>query len=416
MTPQAVSYVCLDPGVPVFGRKGCSVHVQEVLRDLVRRGAAVDLLATRTGGSAPRGLGAVPVHELGRPGGYDDAARERALVDLDRRAAAAVGSRLVQARAARGGRGLRPVVYQRYSLWSCAVLERARAAGAATVLEVNAPLVQEQARHRVLVDERTAVERTARALRAAHLAYAVSEPVARWARDLAGVDVAVLPNGVDPARFAVGPRDAGDADAGAWSGRTAGAGRPLVVAFVGTFRPWHGTGVLLDALARLGARPPAGLPPLRLLLVGDGPCREATVRRAAELGVDVRDTGPVPPDAVPGLLAGADVAVAPYPAGDAYFSPLKVMEYLAAGLPTVAGAVTDLPRLFADGSELLLVPPGDAGALAAALHRLRADAGLRERLGRAGAAAVRDRHTWSAVVDEVLQRATLAADAVAVAA
>ena len=44
-----IAYICADPGVPVFGQKGCSIHVQEVMRALAARGAEVELWATRLG-------------------------------------------------------------------------------------------------------------------------------------------------------------------------------------------------------------------------------------------------------------------------------------------------------------------------------------------------------------------------------
>lgn len=374
--------VCIDPGVPVFGRKGCSVHVQEVLREVVRRGHAAELVTARPGGDPPADLAGVRVHDLGRARGDDPAGRERLLVAAD-----AVAADLVRKIVSRAHDA---VVYQRYSLWSCEVMEAARDLGVPCVLEVNAPLVTEQARHRVLVDEAGATARTARALRAATYAYAVSGPVAAWAESTGGRFVDVVPNGVDPDRFP--PRPPVE--------RT-----PLTVAFVGTFRPWHGVELLLDAVEQLSAD---DAPPPRLLLVGDGPTRDVAVARARGMGVEVEAPGAVDPAQVPGLLVGADAAVAPYPSGDAYFSPLKVMEYLAAGLPTVAGAVTDLPVLFTDAEELLLVPPGDATALATALRRLRDDPELRSRLGTQGAAAVRERHTWAAVVDRALGAGGLA--------
>jgi glycosyltransferase involved in cell wall biosynthesis len=377
-----VVYVCLDPGVPVFGRKGCSVHVQEVLREMVSRGLHVDLVAARTGGPLPSGLADITVHELGRPKAATDAELERLLIEADEDAATLV-AKLISAEEAD------TVVYQRFSLWSCAVLQAAVGAGATTVLEVNSPLVEEQARHRVLVDADGARRRAALALTAADLPFAVSGPVADWATALCRRPVLVVPNGVDPGRFP--PRAPGVAEQDC-----------LTVAFVGTFRPWHGLELLLDAVASLGELD--GLP-LRLLLVGDGPGRADVLDRAEAAGLDVEAPGAVDPAEVARLLAGADVAVAPYPAGETYFSPLKVMEYLAAGVATVSGAVTDLPRLFAAGEEVLLVPPGDVPALAGALQRLRTDAGLRERLGRAGAAAVRQRHTWSSVVSTVLDAA-----------
>src|SRR5258707_8316814 len=51
-----IAYISADRGVPVFGRKGCSIHAQEVLRAMVKRGAQVDLFATSLGGEAPPGL------------------------------------------------------------------------------------------------------------------------------------------------------------------------------------------------------------------------------------------------------------------------------------------------------------------------------------------------------------------------
>lgn len=394
--PDHVVYVCLDPGVPVFGRKGCSVHVQSVLRELLARGARVDLVASRTGGPAPRGLEGVRVHELGRPRAESPAAVEALRTAQDEHAAELVAG-LLRATASRA-----PLVYQRYSLFSARVMETAAELGVPGILEVNAPLVEEQARHRVLVDGAGARSATVRALRAAHLAYAVSGPVAAWAEALLGDggEVRVVPNGVDVARFA-SPAEAGDRG-------TAAVPDPLTLAFVGTFRPWHGVDLLVDAVARLG-----GEHRVRLLLIGDGPERTAVLARAVERGVAVAAPGAVDPDAVPGLLAGADVAVAPYPEGEAYFSPLKVMEYLAAGLPTVAGAVSDLPRLLTDGAEVLLVPPGDLDALTLALRRLVADDGLRRRLSRAGRQAAERRLTWQAAVGTVLEASAARSPALA---
>ena len=49
-----IAYVCCDPGVPVFGCKGCSIHVQEVLREFLRQGHDVTLFAINVNGSCPR--------------------------------------------------------------------------------------------------------------------------------------------------------------------------------------------------------------------------------------------------------------------------------------------------------------------------------------------------------------------------
>ena len=134
-----VSYVCLDPGVPVFGAKGASVHVQEVLRALRRAGHEVVLHAARCGDLVPADLADLTVVET-PVRAHDPAGRERAQAEASRRAARDVLERGAD------------LVYERYSLFSTALADVARAAGAPGVLEVNAPLIDEQRRHRVLVD------------------------------------------------------------------------------------------------------------------------------------------------------------------------------------------------------------------------------------------------------------------------
>jgi glycosyltransferase involved in cell wall biosynthesis len=145
-----------------------------------------------------------------------------------------------------------------------------------------------------------------------------------------------------------------------------------------------------------------------LLIVGDGPER---ARLEADLAArDLREsaqlTGAVAPEAVPGLLASMDVAVAPYPPlASFYFSPLKVYEYMAAGLPVVASHIGQLAALLRDGVDGLFCPPGDAAALAAALERLKREPALRVRLGQAARAKVLREHTWEAVAQRILDLA-----------
>ena len=59
-----IAYVCADPGVPVFGRKGCSVHVQEMIRAFRRSGADVELFAARADDPLPPELEGVRVHRI----------------------------------------------------------------------------------------------------------------------------------------------------------------------------------------------------------------------------------------------------------------------------------------------------------------------------------------------------------------
>ena len=147
----------------------------------------------------------------------------------------------------------------------------------------------------------------------------------------------------------------------------------------------------LDALLAL-----ADLRPDTLFLLvgseGEGPV-EADARRRANVRV-------VPwqePAALPAWLHAADVllippSLAPLEQFRNCVLPLKLFAYLAAGRPILAPAAPDTAELLADGETALLVPPGDPGAAAAALDRLR-DRALAARLG-AAALARSEELTW----------------------
>jgi glycosyltransferase involved in cell wall biosynthesis len=371
-----IAYVCADPGVPVFGRKGCSVHVQEMIRAFCRSGADVELFAARADGPPPPELDGVRVHRLpavpaAAPGGAAVEVLNRAL---------AVG--LSQA-------GPFDMVYERYSLWSAAAMEDAHAAGVPGVLEVNAPLIEEQAEHRELRDPRGAAAMAARVFGAASALLAVSAEVGAWlARQPAAQGrVHLVPNGADHERFRpdVPPAlPAPPAQPGIFT-----------VGFVGSMKRWHGVPVLIEAFAALHAR----VPETRLLLVGDGPERAAIVAELArrQLTDAAHLTGSAAPRDVPGLLTSMDAAVAPYPdAKRFYFSPLKVYEYLASGRAVVASRVGQVAAIIQHEVNGLLCPPGDAGALAAALQRLHDDPPLVARLGQAARSSVLAHQSWEA--------------------
>lgn len=374
-----VAYICADPGIPVFGSKGASVHVQEILRALQGHGALVDLFAARCEGTPPRPLQNLRCHTLPLSAERDPAARERD--------ALAANDTLLEML---HNIGPFDVVYERYSLWSFAGMEYASGAGIPGLLEVNAPLIEEQAAHRVLVDRQMAEKVAARTFAAATAALAVSSEVAESvSRFTQGQRVHVLPNGVDPDRCAphVPPR-------------LASLPGVCTLGFVGSLKPWHGIDVLLDAFDRIHR----AMPRSRLLVVGDGPERSTLEKFAGRLGLSesVILTGAVPPDEVPGLLTSMDVAAAPYPGHGFYFSPLKIFEYMAAGLPTVASRVGQVAEIIEDDVTGILCTPGNPDALAESVIDLFGNKEKRRRLGASARHHVCAAHTWDAVAARIL--------------
>jgi glycosyltransferase involved in cell wall biosynthesis len=163
-----------------------------------------------------------------------------------------------------------------------------------------------------------------------------------------------------------------------------------VIGATGTFKPWHGIDILLEAFGHICGQ---GVPG-HLLLVGDGPGRNGVARAVRQAGLEssVTFTGSVAHEDMPAYLAAMDVAVAASPrvsvdeAGQ-YFSPLKLFEYMATGRAIVASRSGQAARVLGDGVSALLFEPGDAIGLASCFRRLYDDPALGQRLSQAAVAA-----------------------------
>lgn len=156
-------------------------------------------------------------------------------------------------------------------------------------------------------------------------------------------------------------------------------GGPLRILHVGRLVPQKGQGVLLEALAELLE---CGID-AHLTVAGDGPKRPALVRRCNELGISHRVTwaGAVGQDSIPDYYAAADVFCT---SSFAEGVPVVLMEAMATELPVVATRIAGIPELVDHGVSGLLVSPGRADQVAAALERLADDSPLRMRMGQAG--------------------------------
>ncbi len=170
------------------------------------------------------------------------------------------------------------------------------------------------------------------------------------------------------------------------------------VLFVGRLASNKGLLRLVEAFAPLARSDATST----LVLVGeDGGMGAAVDRTVHDLGLDgrVRRLGHLVDEAA---LAAAyrEARVAVLPSDYEAFG-LVLLEALAQGTPVIASRVGGIPEIVEDGRSGLLVPPGDVGALAAALARLWADPQLGRRLGEHGRDQVVPRFTWEALADRV---------------
>lgn len=378
-----IAYVCADRGVAAFDwKKGCSIHVQEVLRAFRQQGHTVDLYASNIAGEVPDDLQDIEIHHLPVPARHlERAAREQAQIRSNQH----LHTVLEHA-------GPYDLVYERYSLWSFAAMEYAAAQGIPGVLEVNSPLIEEQNEFRGLVDRRGAHHVAERCFSAASSICAVSDRVREYLVSNFDVrdNIIVIPNGVDPDRFSE-----------AFDSRQPRSSR-FTVGFVGSLKPWHGVDGLVDAFAAFLPHAPSS----ELLIVGDGPERPAIEAQIARLNIDdaVTLAGSLRPRNIPNALAMMDIGVAPYPKlVNHYFSPMKVFEYMAASLPVVVTSAGQLGDIIKDECDGLLCEPGDIAALSDAFKCLQRDPALRMRLGRTARRKILKEHTWRNVARRVLQ-------------
>ena len=363
-------FLSADPGVPVLGHKGASVHVRELVGALHRAGADVHVASPRVAPEGDRLHAPVALHTIGPvlPKAHSDAAALAATVDRQ----AAEVLELAQALGVEA-------VYERFSLYSAAGARAAAALGIPHVVEVNAPLREEAARFRTLHHPQAAALLERETLADADRVLAVSAMLARrLVADGVPADVVeVLPNAVDCARFSPPARDP----------------ERFIVGFAGSLKPWHGIDVLVEALA--------AVPEAHLEVVGGGPCLDSLDALPPER---VTHLGTLPHDDATAAMGRWDAGVAPYlPLDGFWFSPLKVLEYMAAGCCPVVSDLGDARDVLGDGRRGVLVVPGDPAALAQALRALARDRPLARHLGSAARAWVAEERTWAAVAERVLE-------------
>ena len=320
-----------DPGIPLYTPSGASAHLRGIAAAFSERGDEVTVavpLASDHRGAVDVELNVRVVHHT--PRRRSSVLREwgetwdgRALVE-----------RLDQPDSF-------DLIWERHALFSDAGRRLARRTGTPRVLELNAPLAME----RKVRGPRRARRMAQRDLRSASRVICVSPWLQRCATTEHGCSsssVRVVPNGT-----------ALEVTGDGASARSELGLDGLVLGFVGSHKPWHG----LDRIGHILDR----VPHATALLVGEGP-------HAVPRHPRIRSVSAVGPDRLTDLVAAFDVGLLPYGAdAPPWFSPLKLYDYLAQGVPVVASDVGDLRAAVGDRGEV--VAADDLGAWAAAVER-----------------------------------------------
>ena len=198
--------------------------------------------------------------------------------------------------------------------------------------------------------------------------------------------IAVIKNGVDLRFFRRGE------DAAAVKRRFGFEGR-FVAAYVGTHGMAHGLDAMLEAAASLRDDRRFGF-----LLVGDGAERARLVERARSMNLtNLHIAGQLPKSEMPAIWAATDVSMILLRKSDTFTKvlPSKMFEAMAMECPIVLGVEGEAKALLEEAGAGIAIEPENAAELAASVVRLAEDQELRERLGRQGAAYVREHYDRS---------------------
>jgi glycosyltransferase involved in cell wall biosynthesis len=205
--------------------------------------------------------------------------------------------------------------------------------------------------------------------------------------------VVIVPNGADCLRLHP-CEDRSDAR------MRLGWGRNLTASYIGTLGLSQGLSVVVEAAREVEKR---GVP-VQVVIVGDGADREAISRLASISSVRLSD--PVAPDRVAELYAATDIGIVvlrdlPLFAGTV---PSKLYEYMACGIPVIAGLRGEGAGIVEEAGAGLVVEPDDPVSFADAIQRLATDAEARAQMGRAGRRWVKAHRDRSILAARYLDR------------
>lgn len=291
------------------------------------------------------------------------------------------------------------LVYERYAVGHSAPADLCRALGIPRVVEVNDSVVIERSRPTSFPRIKRSIER--RVLASADLIVTVTRHFkAQLLEAFPGLDasrILVLPNAVSERRFLTPSAGAGDE-----LRSRLGLGTRTLLGTVGQFLPWHGLAPLVAATADLARERDLGF-----LFVGDGPVRPEVMEVARASGVEdrVSFTGMLPHARVPEHLALLDVAV--IPTLNEHCSPMKLMEFMAMGLPVVAPDLPNIREVLEDGRTGRLFRPGNMNDLRRSLAEVLDDREASRAMGRRARETILAGLTWSGHARKIFEALAL---------
>jgi len=274
-------------------------------------------------------------------------------------------------------------IYERYNIFFISGILAKKIFSLPLILEINAPLFLERQKNNGIQLKALASWSEKFAWKNADYVLPVTSVLAEMVIE-SGVNRSqcqVIPNGINIESFT-------DQHDGSKLKNALGLQNKLVLGFVGFVRTWHKLDRVLTAISLHRDKN------WHLLLVGDGPAKEALEQQAIELGITehVSFVGVVGREEVADYVSTFDIALQPDVVE--YASPLKLFEYMMLGRAILAPDRKNIREILTDGENALLFNPDDEYSFAGQLERLCASPELRNALGQAARHTIEEKQLF----------------------
>lgn len=284
-------------------------------------------------------------------------------------------------------------LYERYALNNIALTYLAHQYGIPLVLEINDAAIIKRSRPCILKNMAKLIEK--KIFHRATLLITITDYFKQLIVDqykVSETKILVLPNAIDPKRFELNPLRTMKAE-------DLGIKAKYIIGCVGAFVQWHGLDFLIQATYNLLEEMD-----IHILLVGDGPARKSVEKIINNFHIHKRVTitGFIDPHYVPYYIQLFDIGLMTN--SNMHGSPMKIFEYMAMGIPTIAAAYPPLKELIDDGINGSLFTPYDQTLFREKIKALLKDKNMRKRMGKAARAKVIQQFTWQRNVEKLLSK------------